>query len=185
MGRLILTISLGVFCMLGINSTAAEPAEKVLHAKMKSIDGKDVDLAQYQGKVVLIVNVASRCGYTPQYKGLEELYEKYKDQGFVILGFPCNQFGKQEPGTEAEIAQFCSANYGVTFPMFAKVEVNGPGACQLYKTLKSSASPKGDIKWNFEKFLINKNGEVVGRYLSKVKPEGEDLRKAIETELKK
>jgi glutathione peroxidase len=172
--------------LLLVSAQASDPSEEgVLNCKMKGIDGKEVALAQYQGKVVLVVNVASLCGFTPQYQGLEALYEKYKDKGLVVLGFPCNQFGAQEPGTEAEIVKFCSSKYNVTFPMFSKVDVNGPRACDLYKTLKSKASPPGDIKWNFEKFLINRQGEVVARFGSKVKPEGSELEKAIEAELGK
>jgi len=181
-----LSITLVLFGVGVLVASATEtPGPDTLKFKMKDIDGKEVDLSQYQGKVVLIVNVASRCGYTPQYKGLENVYEKYKEQGFVILGFPCNQFGSQEPGDEAAIKEFCSSKYNVSFPMFSKIDVNGSSACPLYKTLKANAPTKGEIKWNFEKFLINKDGKIVGRYGSKVTPEGPELTKAIETELKK
>ena len=159
-----------------------------LNFKMKSIDGKEVDLSKYKGKVVLIVNVASKCGNTPQYKGLEELYEKYNKEGFVILGVPANNFGKQEPGTNEEISQFCSSKYHVTFPMLAKVSVKGEDKCPLYKYLTSKeTNPKfGDeVPWNFEKFLIGRNGEVVDRFHHRVKPESEKVVKAIEAELKK
>jgi len=141
-----------------------------------SVDGQEVPLAQYRGKVLVIVNTASQCGFTPQYAGLEELYRAYKDRGVVVLGFPCNQFGGQEPGTEAEIAQFCALRYGVTFPLFAKVEVNGPGAHPLFKFLKAE---KGGIlggigldaiKWNFTKFLVDGTGRVVGRFGSGTAP---------------
>ncbi len=133
----------------------------------KTIDGTDQKLEAYKGKTMLVVNVASRCGFTPQYKGLEELYRQYKDKGLVILGFPCDQFGHQEPGDEGEIKSFCSLNYDVTFPMFAKVKVNGDEAHPLYKYLKSQE--KGFlgtefIKWNFTKFLVDQKGEVVKRY---------------------
>ena len=139
----------------------------------KTITGDDVDLSEYKGQAVLIVNTASKCGFTPQYEGLEELYGKYHDQGLVILGFPCDQFGHQEPGTEAEIQEFCSVNYGVSFPMFAKVEVNGDHAHPLYKWLRAQKGGLlGDrIKWNFTKFLIGKDGQVVDRYASITKPE--------------
>jgi glutathione peroxidase len=155
---------------------------------MTDITGKPVELAQYQGKVVLLVNVASQCGYTPQYKGLQALYEKYKKDGLVVIGVPANEFGKQEPGTDAEISAFCTKNYGVTFPMMSKVVVKGPGICPLYKFLTSKETdPKfaGDIGWNFEKFLISRNGEVVGRFKSAVKPESPQLTQAIEAELQK
>ncbi|HVZ79265.1 MAG TPA: glutathione peroxidase [bacterium] len=139
----------------------------------KTIDGKEIALSQYRGKALLIVNVASRCGFTPQYEGLEALYKKYKDRGFEILGFPCNQFGSQEPGTETEIKQFCDLNYGVTFPLFAKIDVNGPNAHPLYKYLTSEKPGilgTEAIKWNFTKFLIGKDGEPVKRYASAATP---------------
>jgi glutathione peroxidase len=159
-----------------------------LNFTMKSLDGKPLDLAQYQGKVVLIVNVASRCGFTPQYKGLQELYTKYGNKGLVVLGVPSNDFLAQEPGSNEEIAKFCSTEYGVTFPMTEKVVVKGDGQAPLYKFLTSKeTNPKfgGPIKWNFNKFLIGKNGEVVGRFDSAVKPESETLVKAVEAELAK
>jgi glutathione peroxidase-family protein len=151
-----------------------------------SLQGKPVTLSQYQGKVLLIVNVASKCGFTPQYKGLEALYEKYKDKGFVILGFPCNQFAQQEPGTAAEIATFCKANYGVTFPLFAKIEVNGPGTNPLYQFLKKTEldpAGKEPIGWNFNKFLIDRQGHPLHRYVSQVKPEDidADINKLVTT----
>ena len=138
------------------------------------IKGKPVKLGKYKGKVLLIVNTASECGFTPQYKGLEKLYEKLHGKGLEVLGFPCNQFGAQEPGDEKAIAQFCELNYGVTFPMFAKVDVNGAKASPLFKHLKSEK--KGmlgseAIKWNFTKFLVDRNGKVVERYAPKVEPE--------------
>jgi glutathione peroxidase len=159
-----------------------------LHFKMKGIDGKEVDLAQFQGKVVLIVNVASKCGNTPQYKGLQKLYEKYGKEGLVVLGVPANEFGAQEPGSDEEIAKFCSSNYNVTFPMLSKVVVKGDGICPLYKHLTDKETdPKfgGPIPWNFEKFLIGRSGEIVGRFNHRVKPESEEVVKAIEAELKK
>ena len=175
---------LALLALAGITLQAEEKfVSEVLNHTVKNIEGKDVNLADYQGKVVLVVNVASKCGLTPQYKGLEAVYEKYKDKGFVVLGFPCNQFGGQEPGSEADIQQFCSTKYNVTFPMFAKIEVNGKGTSQLYQALK--AKFPGDIKWNFEKFLINKKGEVVKRFAPTVKPDAKEVTAAIEAELKK
>ncbi|MBX9579494.1 MAG: glutathione peroxidase [Gemmataceae bacterium] len=151
---------------------------------MKGIEGKEIDLAQYKGKVVLVVNVASKCGYTPQYKGLEELYAKYKKDGLVVLGVPSNDFGKQEPGTEEEIQQFCTTNYKVTFPMTAKVVVKGADKTELYKRLTAATDNK-EVGWNFEKFLIGRDGKVIGRYKSSVAPESDELGKAIKTELEK
>jgi glutathione peroxidase len=145
--------------------------------KMKNIDGKTVSLAKYKGKVLLIVNVASKCGHTPQYAGLEKLYEKYKDKGFVILGFPCNQFLEQEPGTDADIKTFCTTKYNVTFPLFDKIEVNGDNANPLYQFLKTAQpDPDGklDIGWNFTKFLIDRQGHPVKRIMTKVEPEDFD-----------
>jgi glutathione peroxidase len=151
---------------------------------IKDIDGKPTSLKAYQGKVLLIVNVASHCGFTPQYKGLESLYEKYKSQGLVILGFPCNQFGQQEPGTAQEIKQFCSSNYHVTFPMFEKIEVNGADRHPLYVSLAGTDSPfAGDIKWNFSKFLVSRDGKIVKRFESKVAPDSPELVSAIESAL--
>jgi glutathione peroxidase len=146
----------------------------VYQFKEHTIDGKPISLEQYKGKVLLIVNVASHCGYTPQYAGLEKLYEKYKEKGFVILGFPCNQFGAQEPGTAEEIKTFCSTSYNVTFPLFTKIEVNGDNADPLYKFLKAAqpgTGEKPDIRWNFTKFLIGKDGKPIDRFDSKVTPE--------------
>jgi glutathione peroxidase len=154
---------------------------------MKSLTGQEVDLAQYQGKVLLIVNVASECGYTPQYKGLQALYSTYGPSGLMVLGVPCNQFGHQEPGTSAQIAQFCQKYYGVTFDMFEKVDVNGRNQCELYKQLTSAdahAKYPGPIQWNFEKFLIARDGSVVARFGSSVAPESKALVEAIERELK-
>ena len=139
-----------------------------------TIDGRTQPLAQYRGQTLLIVNVASQCGFTPQYAGLESLYREFSDRGFVVLGFPCDQFGKQEPGTDEEIATFCSRQYDVTFPMFAKVEVNGPGAHPLFRLLKSSRRGllgTESIKWNFTKFLVDSTGQVVRRYAPSVTPE--------------
>ncbi|BDG35985.1 glutathione peroxidase [Parageobacillus sp. VR-IP] len=148
---------------------------------VKTIRGKEQSLADYKGKVLLIVNTASKCGFTPQYKELQELYEQYRDRGFVVLGFPCNQFGHQEPGTEEEIEQFCQVNYGVTFPMFAKVDVNGENAHPLFQYLKEKASGvlgTKVIKWNFTKFLVDRNGNVVARFASQTRPS--ELKSEIE-----
>jgi glutathione peroxidase len=160
----------------------------MLEGTMKSLAGQDVDLTQYRGKVVLVVNVASQCGYTPQYKGLQALYTQYGPNGFMVLGFPCNQFGHQEPGNAQQIAQFCQKNYGVTFDMFEKIEVNGRNQCDLYRRLTSpdvNAKHPGPIQWNFEKFLIARDGSVVGRFGSSVAPESKTLLAAIEQELSK
>lgn len=173
---------------MAMSVEAAEKTAAVLDFKMRSLAGKEVELSKYQGKVVMIVNVASRCGATPQYEQLQALHEKYKDQGLVILGFPCNQFGGQEPGTSADIAKFCKDNYSVTFDMFDKVDVKGPDAAPLYKLLTSPESdPKfaGDVKWNFEKFLISREGEIVGRFPTRVKPDAPEVITAIEAELAK
>jgi len=151
---------------------------------VKDIKGKDVKLDQYRGKLMLVVNTASQCGFTPQYKGLEALYEKFHDKGLEVLGFPCNQFGGQEPGDEKEIAQFCEINYGVTFPLFAKVDVNGDHAAPVYRYLKS-AKPgllgSEAIKWNFTKFLVDRDGNVVKRYAPNDTPEAiaGDIQKSL------
>jgi glutathione peroxidase len=157
-------------------------ARMSLHAiHARRLDGTERDLSEFRGKVLLIVNVASRCGFTPQYTGLEALHRKYQARGFAVLGFPCNQFGTQEPGTEAEIGAFCSSTYDVTFPMFAKIDVNGDAAHPLYRHLKS-AQPgilgTEAIKWNFTKFLIDRDGNVVKRFAPKDAPE--DIAKDIE-----
>lgn len=140
----------------------------------KALSGADVSLQQYRGKALLIVNTASQCGFTPQYRGLEELYRRYQDRGLVVLGFPCNQFGQQEPGTATEIGAFCEKNYGVSFPMFAKIDVNGAATHPLYKWLKGRARGflgSRRIKWNFTKFLLDRNGEVKARYAPMTRPE--------------
>jgi glutathione peroxidase len=154
--------------------------------KLKTIDGKDQSLADYKGKAVLVVNVASKCGLTPQYEGLEKLHERYAARGFAVLGFPCNQFGAQEPGTEAQIQEFCTTNYGVKFPMFSKVEVNGAGRAPLYQWLTSEQTAPdgpGDIKWNFAKFVVDKQGRVVARFNPMVKPDAPELIAAVEKAL--
>ena len=147
----------------------------------RGIDGTEQPLSQYKGTVVLVVNTASKCGLTPQYAGLQELYDTYRERGFVVLGFPCDQFGHQEPGTEAQITQFCETSYGVTFPMFAKIEVNGVGAHPLYQWLKEQqrGALGGSIKWNFTKFLVDKKGKVVDRFAPTTTPS------AIEPQIEK
>lgn len=167
--------------------SAAFAANSVHEFKMNSIDGKPVDLSALKGKVVLLVNVASKCGYTPQYSGLESLYRKYKDQGFVIVGVPANNFGSQEPGTNEEIKQFCSRKYDVTFPMMSKVSVKGSDIDPLYQFLTDkSANPStgGEVKWNFTKFLIGKDGKVAARFEPAVAPEAPELTSAVEKALK-
>ena len=157
-------------------------ASSVHEFTLNSIDGKPAPLSAYQGKVVLIVNVASRCGFTPQYAGLEALYEKYKDRGFTILGFPANNFGGQEPGTNEEIKTFCSSKYNVTFPMYSKISVKGDDKAPLYQFL--TAATGSEIQWNFTKFLVDKNGKVVARFEPKVTPESPDVAGAIEKALR-
>lgn len=153
---------------------------------LKDINGDEVTLDKFEGNVAMIVNVASRCGYTPQYSGLQQLYEKYKGRGFVVLGFPANNFMGQEPGTDAEIKEFCKLNYGVTFPMFSKISVTGSDQHPLYGFLTNKATNpefSGDISWNFNKFLIDRNGKIVGRWGSKDKPEDAAVVEAIEKHL--
>jgi len=165
-------------------SPTAPPKEtSVYEFTMKNIDGQMVKLDAYKGKVVMIVNVASKCGFTPQYEGLQALYEKNKDKGFVILGFPANNFLSQEPGTEAEIKEFCSTKYNVTFPMFAKISVTGADQHPLYTFLTNKQSnPEfgGDVSWNFNKFLLDRNGKVVARFGSKDTPDGDVVTRAVE-----
>src|ERR1700723_151189 len=162
-------------------------AASIYEFTLPSIDGKPLPLANFKGKVVLVVNVASRCGFTPQYTALEATYEKYKDQGFVILGFPANNFGGQEPGTNEEIQKFCTGKYNVTFPVYGKVSVKGDDQTPLYSYLTKDANPAvaGDIKWNFTKFLVDRNGNVVQRFESAVTPDSPEVIAAIEAQLKK
>jgi glutathione peroxidase len=153
-----------------------------------ALDGSAADLHDHEGEALLIVNVASKCGLTPQYEGLERIHEQYKDRGFSVLGFPCNQFMGQEPGTPEEIATFCSTTYGVTFPLYSKIEVNGENQDPLYGELNQTADAEGhtgDIRWNFEKFLVSPKGEVVGRFGPQVEPEAPELVEAIEGQLPK
>jgi glutathione peroxidase len=157
-------------------------ANSVHEFNMRTIDGKDAALSAYKGKVLLFVNVASQCGYTPQYAGLESLYKQYKDKGLVVLGFPANDFGAQEPGSDAEIKTFCERKYSVTFPMYSKISVKGNGKAPLYQYLSQSA---GDVSWNFGKYLVGKDGKVIKRYDSGVGPESAELTKAIDAALAK
>ena len=157
----------------------------IYDAPVQKLDGSDASLTEYKGKAVLIVNVASKCGLTPQYTGLEKIHERFADQGFAVLGFPCNQFGGQEPGSPEDIQTFCSTTYGVTFPMFAKIEVNGENRHPLYEVLTAVADENGksgDIAWNFEKFLVGPDG-AVQRFRPMVEPESEQLISAIEAVL--
>lgn len=171
-----------------LNPTPMEPvnAASIYDFTMKDIDGNDVKLAKYKGSVVMIVNTASKCGYTPQYEGLEAIYKKYKDRGFVVLGFPANNFMGQEPGTEKEIKEFCTLKYNVTFPMFSKISVTGSDQHPLYGYLtnkKTDPEFGGDISWNFNKFLVGKDGKIVARWGSKDKPEDGAVTEAIERNL--
>lgn len=162
----------------------AGAAQSIYDIPLKDIDGNSTTLKSYQGKVLLIVNVASKCGFTPQYTALEAVYKKYQDQGLVVLGFPCNQFGQQEPGTDADIKQFCTSKYDVTFPMFDKIDVNGANRHPLYVLLAGEGSPfPGNIGWNFTKFVIGRDGKILNRFPSPVKPDSAEVTQAIETAL--
>ncbi|MFQ3593134.1 MAG: glutathione peroxidase [Gemmataceae bacterium] len=182
----LLALGLGLGVMPMSETAAADKkVPAALDFTMKDINGKDVNLATYHGKVILIVNVASECGLTPQYKQLQELYEKYSKDGLVVIGVPANEFGAQEPGTNEEIKAFCEKNYKVTFPMMAKVVVKGKDICPLYDYLTNKTDKKfqGPISWNFAKFLIGRNGEVVGRFEPRTSPTDKSIVEAIEREL--
>ncbi|HET8866264.1 MAG TPA: glutathione peroxidase [Gracilimonas sp.] len=159
----------------------------IYNFNMTDIDGNEVSLSEYKGKVIMLVNVASKCGFTSQYEGLQSIYDEYKDEGFVILGFPANNFKGQEPGTDEEIKQFCTLEYGVEFPMFSKVSVKGEDQDPLFSYLTGQPNPDfdGEIKWNFEKFLVGKDGSLKRRFRSSVKPESEEILEAVKTELSK
>jgi len=174
-----------IFVLAGLFLMQASiQAAPIYDIPVKDINGKSTSLSPYKGKVLLIVNVASKCGYTPQYKGLETIQEKYQAKGFTVLGFPCNQFGGQEPGTNEEIKEFCTSKYNVTFPLFDKIEVNGDGRHPLYSTLAGKDSPyPGDIKWNFNKFLIGRDGKIIKRFDSKAAPDSPEVTEAIEAAL--
>jgi glutathione peroxidase len=178
------TIFLLAALVAALQIVSAHAADSIYSIPLKDIDGKDTSLKPYQGKVMLVVNVASKCGYTPQYEQLESVYEKYKDKGLTIVGFPCNQFGGQEPKAEADIKEFCTSKYNVTFPMFSKIEVNGANRNPVYTILAGQGSPyAGDIKWNFTKFLVGPDGKILKRFESKVKPDAPEVTQAIEAAL--
>lgn len=173
--------------VLSKNNQKELKMKSIYDFEVRDIDGNDVKLEQFKGKVVMIVNVASKCGFTPQYEGLQKIYSQYKDKGFVILGFPANNFLNQEPGTNEEIKQFCSLNYNVTFPMFSKISVKGKDIAPLYKYLtEKDTNPEfsGDISWNFNKFLIDREGNIIARFGSRAKPGSEEVNLAIEKALK-
>ena len=184
----IVALCMGIFSLTQAGNTSKGGNTPLIYDfAPKSIDGKEVNLDEYRGKTLLLVNVASQCGYTPQYEGLQKVYSKYKDRGLVVLGFPANNFGAQEPGSDQEIKTFCSTRYKVTFPMFSKISVKGPDKHPLYKFLtEEKTDPKfaGEVSWNFNKFLIDKNGNIVGRFESKDTPEGDTVTQAIERALK-
>ena len=163
-----------------IKEASMDQQPKLYSFTMKTIDGKDKPLSDYKGKVLLIVNVASKCGHTPQYEGLEKLYEKYKDRGFMILGFPANNFLRQEPGTNEEIKKFCTLNYGVTFDMFAKISVKGNDQSPLYKYLTEETSVAGSVKWNFQKYLVDRRGNVVAKFSPGTEPLDKEVTTKIE-----
>jgi glutathione peroxidase len=171
---------IALLSFLALTFAGTPMSETTLYSfTLKDIDGKEVALSKFKGKTVLVVNVASKCGLTPQYAQLQKLYDAYKDKGLVILGFPANNFGGQEPGSESEIKQFCSTTYGVTFPMFSKISVKGEDAHPLYQWLTTAVEPKGDIEWNFAKFLIGKDGKVLKRFSPRVAPEAPELVEAV------
>ncbi|MDB4637737.1 MAG: glutathione peroxidase [Planctomycetaceae bacterium] len=185
--KFLLCSALLVGFALSTNSQADDKTPPVLDFKMKSLSGKDVDLAKYKGKVLLVVNTASQCGATPQYEQLQGLFESYGPKGLEVIGVPCNQFGSQEPGSASDIKEFCTDNYNVTFDMLAKVDVNGENATPLYQYLTSKeTNPEspGPVKWNFEKFLIGKDGKIIARFRTGVKPDDPKVVSAIESALK-
>lgn len=178
------TVLLIILSLMSLN-TVDTTTDSIYEFKPTNINGKETSLSEYKGKVLLIVNTASECGYTPQYEGLQTLYEDYKDKGLVVLGFPANNFGGQEPGTDKEIKKFCKVNYDVNFPMFSKVSVKGKDQHPLFKYLTSAPNNNfsGAIKWNFEKFLINKDGKLINRFRSATEPQSEEITRAIQQAL--
>ncbi len=190
---IIATIILGMYGINMLSSSASNmktevTAKSIYEFKVTDINGKEVKLKKYKNKIIMFVNTASKCGYTPQYEGLQKIYDKYKDQGFVILGFPANNFGGQEPGSNEEIKEFCTLKYKVSFPMFAKISVKGDDQHPLYQYLTSEKTdPKfaGEITWNFNKFLVNEKGEIIARFSSKETPESNEVTTAIENALDK
>ena len=183
--RMLLAAAVLKGALMTLAFAGEKPATGVLGFTMKSIDGEQVALSKYRGKVLLIVNVASQCGNTPQYKDLEALYLKYRDQGFVILGFPANNFGSQEPGTDQEIKTFCSSTYDVTFDLFSKISVKGDDQHPLYRLITSDSTYGGEVKWNFQKYLIDRDGKIAGKFLPKTQPMSPEVVSAIENALKK
>jgi len=178
--KMIASLATFIIAMTALAASASDLAS----IPLKDINGKDTSLKEYKGKVLLIVNVASKCGFTPQYKGLEATYKKFKDQGLVVLGFPCNDFGAQEPGSNEEIKTFCADNYSVTFPLFDKLHVKGAQQHPLYTALSGKDSPyPGDVKWNFGKFLVGRDGRIIKRWDSAAKPESKEVTEAIEAAL--
>lgn len=192
--KLFSSVALTLLLVTGTNHAAEDDAkeavkvkapESVHDVKVKSLEGKEVELSKYKGKVLLVVNVASRCGATPQYKPLQAMHDKYAQQGLVVMGFPCNQFGAQEPGNAAEIRQFCTREHAVKFPMFAKIEVNGKGQSPLFDFLKTDADDHSDIGWNFEKFIVGKDGRVAARFSTGTQPDAPEVVTLLEEELAK
>jgi glutathione peroxidase len=181
--KLLTAIVLAILAGPQTKPSGGTPVPAALNFTMKSIDGKAIDLSKYQGRVVLMVNVASECGFTPQYAGLEELHKKYAAKGLSILGFPSNNFGGQEPGSDPQIADFCQKNYGVEFDMFSKIVVLGKDQSPLYHYLTTHPKFPGQVEWNFEKFLIGRNGEVIGRFKSEIEPSSKQMTGAIESAL--
>jgi glutathione peroxidase len=173
-----------LIALLAVNTVLGGAKPALFDIPLKDIDGKDTSLKAYRGKVLLIVNVASQCGLTPQYEGIEALYRKYRDKGLVVLGFPCNDFAGQEPGTNAEIKAFCSSKFSVTFPLFDKLHVKGPKQHPLYAALTGKESPfPGEVQWNFGKFLVGRDGTIVKRFEPKTEPDDQEAIEAIETAL--
>ncbi|MEX0994175.1 MAG: glutathione peroxidase [Balneolaceae bacterium] len=180
--KILFTVSILVLLVL-----TNENDDSIYDFKLKSIDGDEIEMSEYSGNVLLIVNTASECGFTPQYDGLQNVYDKYKEDDFYVLGFPANNFGGQEPGTDEEIAEFCSVNFNINFPMFSKVSVKGDDIHPLFEYLTTTENRdfSGEIGWNFEKFLVDKEGTLVRRFKSKVEPDSKELTEAIETALVK
>lgn len=182
--KIILAVVMAFITILFANTVLeGKDMKSIYEIQVKTILGEETNLSEYQGKVMLIFNAASKCGFTKHYKGLQELYSKYKDRGLVVLGFPCNQFGGQEPGTEEEILEFCQTNYNITFPMYSKIEVNGDNTHPLFSHLKSEGrgEDEGEIKWNFTKFLVSKDGKSILRYGTRTEPKdlSEDIEKLL------
>lgn len=180
----IILMKSALISIFAVMQAAALSAASLYDIPIKNIEGKETSLKPFKGKVLLVVNVASQCGLTPQYAGLQKIYTTYKDKGFEVLAFPCNQFGNQEPGSNKEIQQFCSTKFNVTFPLFDKIEVNGPDRHPLYVALAGKDSPfPGDIGWNFGKFLVGRDGKILKRFEPRTAPESPEVTKAIETAL--